>query len=43
MPSIWDSYNLETVSSPFHLIVLKWNLETRFRLRGVGCDAQVFN
>jgi hypothetical protein len=43
MPSIWDSYNLQTVCSPFHLIVLKWNLETRFHLRGVGCDAQVFN
>jgi hypothetical protein len=35
--------NLETVSSSPHLFVVKSNLGTRFRLRGVGCDAQVFN
>jgi hypothetical protein len=41
-PSIQDSCNLVTVSSPSHLIVLKSNLGTRFRLRGVGCDAPGF-
>jgi hypothetical protein len=41
-PSIRDSCNLETVSCPSHLIVLKSNLGTRFRLRGVGCDAPGF-
>jgi hypothetical protein len=40
--SIRASCNLETVSSPPHLIVLKLNLGTRFRLKGVGCDALGF-
>jgi hypothetical protein len=40
--SIRTSCNLETVSSPSHLIVLKSNLGTRFRLRGVGCDGPGF-
>jgi hypothetical protein len=41
-PSIRDSCNLEIVSSPAHLVFLKSNLGTRFRLRGVGCDAPGF-
>jgi hypothetical protein len=34
--------NLETVSSPPRLIILKSNLGTRFRLRRVGYDAPGF-
>jgi hypothetical protein len=37
--SIRASYNLEIVSSSPHLLVIKLNLGTRFRLRGVDCDA----
>jgi hypothetical protein len=40
--SIRDSCNLETVSPPSHLVFPKSNLGTRFRLRGVGCDAPGF-
>jgi hypothetical protein len=36
------SYSLETVSPSPHLFVIKSNLGTRFRLRGVGCDALGF-
>jgi hypothetical protein len=39
--SIRPSYRLETVSSSPHLLVIKSNLGTRFRLRGVCCDAPV--
>jgi hypothetical protein len=42
-PSIRHSCNLETVSFPSHLVVLKSNLGTRFRLRGVVVTPQVFN
>jgi hypothetical protein len=40
--SIRASCNLEAMSFSPHLTVLKSNLETRFRLRGVGCDAPGF-
>jgi hypothetical protein len=40
--SIRASCNLETVSSSSRSNVLKSNLETRFRLREVGCDAPGF-
>jgi hypothetical protein len=38
-PGFLQSRNCEF---PFHLIVLKSNLGTRFRLRAVGCDAPGF-
>jgi hypothetical protein len=40
--SIRAYYNLETVSPSPHLLVIKSNLGTRLRLRGVGCDAPGF-
>jgi hypothetical protein len=38
-PGFLQSRNREF---PSHLVFRKWNLGTRFRLRGVGCDALGF-